>query len=1016
MRISSACFLLLCLSIASPVFAQDDPLDSLYGDSKDKGPELPEDPEALVKELQRRGRYIQALTVVNELIAKDPKNLEKQGWKASLLLDVGRHNEAKKILDAALKKEALNVDLNFLAGRLHEETGSLTKAILHYGAAIKQNPDSIAGLESSMRVGWIYLDRKARDEAGKQWLRLLNFYEKKAQLSADELYIIGSACRGLDLCPKVKKQFSRPMFKYCQLMFDQALGADKRHVPTWIAYGEIYSEKFNFADARKVLTLALKINRSSPKLRVALATALLSSYELGFRRFELARFHLNEALAVHPNFPEALAALAMLEISDGFYEKAWALTAQGLKRNPIDINIRAVRGALCVFQGKLDRLEEEWAILKKDRPSCARYFASVADIVGGRFRYAEARDLAKRALDLDPAYHPALSTYGLNLTRTGDSKKGVEILKQSSNADPFNVYVWNTLKVFAKINDPTLFKTYKTEHFVLKLPAEEAPSAPFIMDLLEEAYKTLGDKYGAKPKTVHVEFFSKIEDFSARSIGLPFIGALGVCFGNTMTILSAKEKRLGKHSWGRTLWHEYGHVVTLTRTKNRVPRWLTEGLSVYEESRGRPTWVREYDRALMTARRGGLILPLAEFDSGFSKPKFNGQVMMSYYQGGMICEFIDETWGFRKILKLLDAFGSGKSQKQAVESTFKMPQEEFDRRFLQFLDKKFAGYPQSVLAPNPFAQMMQGVVLNRERRQLYDQTVIQPWDLKTRGRLARVYRVLDKSADASTMALDVKNRAETLLEGYLLRGRASLGVGQAGAAKTLAGDVLTLRQALGDAEAVFAFTALKNRKIKKAREHFKKALKLGASDPPHIHSVLASLAIEKNDYKTAAIHLEAVARMIPPEAAIHRQLRTCYLKLKDKARALEELVKVCLRDSADLESRVKVGKELYEKKRWNDLVSVLGDVALINPFVPESNFYLAEALRHTKKWKESNAAYEMALKTKYLARELCHLGKALCYEALGKKKEAIAAAQLALQDDDSLTEAKDLLERLGAGK
>ena len=116
---------------------------------------------------------------------------------------------------------------------------------------------------------------------------------------------------------------------------------------------------------------------------------------------------------------------------------------------------------------------------------------------------------------------------------------------------------------------------------------------PYVIALLDEARDRLGHKYGVTPGRVLVELFPKLEDFSARSIGLPFIPALGVCFDNVVTVLSSKEKGLGKHSWGRTLWHEFGHVCTLARSKNRIPRWFTEGLSVYEESRGRPTWVRD---------------------------------------------------------------------------------------------------------------------------------------------------------------------------------------------------------------------------------------------------------------------------------------------------------------------------------------------------------------------------------------------------------------------------------------
>lgn len=40
--------------------------------------------------------------------------------------------------------------------------------------------------------------------------------------------------------------------------------------------------------------------------------------------------------------------------------------------------------------------------------------------------------------------------------------------------------------------------------------------------------------------------------------------------------------------WGSTLWHEMAHVFTLSATEHRVPRWFSEGVSVFEEWRTGP--------------------------------------------------------------------------------------------------------------------------------------------------------------------------------------------------------------------------------------------------------------------------------------------------------------------------------------------------------------------------------------------------------------------------------------------
>ena len=72
--------------------------------------------------------------------------------------------------------------------------------------------------------------------------------------------------------------------------------------------------------------------------------------------------------------------------------------------------------------------------------------------------------------------------------------------------------------------------------------------------------------------------FPKHDDFAVRNVGLPgMIGALGACFGRVVTLDSPRARPPGDFNWGATLWHELAHVITLQMSKNRVPRWLTEG-------------------------------------------------------------------------------------------------------------------------------------------------------------------------------------------------------------------------------------------------------------------------------------------------------------------------------------------------------------------------------------------------------------------------------------------------------
>ena len=86
-----------------------------------------------------------------------------------------------------------------------------------------------------------------------------------------------------------------------------------------------------------------------------------------------------------------------------------------------------------------------------------------------------------------------------------------------------------------------------------------------------------------------IEIFPEQKDFAVRTFGMPDNpGFLGVCFGprghGQQSGVAGRQSR----NWEAVLWHEFCHVVTLQITKNKMPRWLSEGISVYEELQANP--------------------------------------------------------------------------------------------------------------------------------------------------------------------------------------------------------------------------------------------------------------------------------------------------------------------------------------------------------------------------------------------------------------------------------------------
>ena len=78
-------------------------------------------------------------------------------------------------------------------------------------------------------------------------------------------------------------------------------------------------------------------------------------------------------------------------------------------------------------------------------------------------------------------------------------------------------------------------------------------------------------------------------------------------------------RRRATFNWGETLWHEMAHVITLQLSNNRLPRWLSEGMSVFEERRARAEWGREMDIPFARAIDRGQVLKIRDLNSGLQQ-------------------------------------------------------------------------------------------------------------------------------------------------------------------------------------------------------------------------------------------------------------------------------------------------------------------------------------------------------------------------------------------------------------
>ena len=148
---------------------------------------------------------------------------------------------------------------------------------------------------------------------------------------------------------------------------------------------------------------------------------------------------------------------------------------------------------------------------------------------------------------------------------------------------------------------------------------------------------------------MQVEVYPDHEDFAVRTMGMPGLGALGVTFGQVVAMDSPSARKPGDFNWGSTLWHEMSHVYILSATNGRVPRWFTEGLAVHEETQVSPEWGDRVSPEILVAIRDKKLLPVAKLDRGFIFPEYPAQVVVSYFEAGSICDYIQSQLERRQV-------------------------------------------------------------------------------------------------------------------------------------------------------------------------------------------------------------------------------------------------------------------------------------------------------------------------------------------------------------------------------
>ena len=429
----------------------------------------------------------------------------------------------------------------------------------------------------------------------------------------------------------------------------------------FVAAAGLALEKGDPQMAVDLLEPVLERFSSEPEILLLLSEALESGD--GVRSAEL----LQQTLTQNPNFFPALLKLADRAIDKEDYSGATEQLDQILSLNPHHPEAHALKSVIAHLQNRgEDEVAEREAALKFAARSPVPDY-TIGRKLSRKYRFREGAAAQRRALEFDEDFAPAKAQLAEDLLRLGQEQKGWELAEAAAEADPYNATLFNLLQLRDSLGR---FRLITSEHFEVRMEAREADIyGETVLNLLERAWDEATTRYDFEPRTpVRVEIYNRIDDFAVRTFGIPDVaGFLGVCFGQVITVNSPASRRDTPSDWQSVLWHEFFHVVTLQKTGNRIPRWLSEGISVYEERRTNPLWGQRMSPGFRERVRQDQVTPVDQLSGAFLNADSGEAMSFAYYQSSMVVEHLVERHGLPAMNAVLTDLNQGLNINDALD-------------------------------------------------------------------------------------------------------------------------------------------------------------------------------------------------------------------------------------------------------------------------------------------------------------------------------------------------------------
>jgi Flp pilus assembly protein TadD len=586
---------------------------------------------------------------------------------ADELFRAGRYDEAMELAQAEVDRGVWSERWPRLLIQCQLARGKYAEALQTYEAAVSRYSQSLT-LRLLGREALLYNNRP--EDAEREADQIFNILQQSSSrfASSDSLVAAGRyfALRGED---------ARQVLT---LFYDRVRAADPQQLEVHLATAELAIDKGDFQVAAQTLEAAAKIDSQDPRV------GFLQARAWGPSDSAKANEALQRSLACNAQFTPSLLLVIDNAIDAERFTEADAAITNVLNINPHDWSAWSYLAVLAHLRGEYEKEQ----LMRAAALSTWNKNPGVDHLIGKKlsdnYRFEVGAAYQRKSLAFDSSFAPANYQLAQDLLRLGEDVIGWELASKVAEQDPYNVVAHNLMTLSGRLKG---FTVLEADGIQVRMEKREAEIyGDRVLDLLLEAKRVLCKKYDVTPRaTILVEIYPQQKDFAIRTFGLPggAKDSWAFALGRVITANSPASQGPNPSNWESVLWHEFCHAVTLEKTQNRMPRWLSEGISVYEERQRDASWGQAISPVYREMLLDEKLTPVSQLSGAFLRPPSPLHLQFAYFQSNLVIEFLIEKYGQESIANLLTELGNGLSINDAIGRVMR-PIETIDQQFAQY--------------------------------------------------------------------------------------------------------------------------------------------------------------------------------------------------------------------------------------------------------------------------------------------------------------------------------------------